>query len=95
LFLVDARAQVPELRGRMGWKSTSFLGLEGVEVEEWNRCIRLLVSNFIMLHDDEEDSLCWSKNVKIGEYTTKLGYKVWMEDCRREKKMVVEILVEN
>jgi len=70
----------------MGWKSATLLGLEGVEVEECIRCIRLLVSNYIMLRNDEEDSLCWSKNAKTGEYTTKIGYKVWMEDCRRGEK---------
>jgi hypothetical protein len=46
---------------------------------EWSHYICLLASNYILLNDEEEDSLCWSKNPRIGEYTTKLGYNVVAE----------------
>jgi hypothetical protein len=56
--LNDAKAQSLQIRGRMGWKSTSSLGLIEVEVEEWNQFIGLLVSNFIVLDEEVLDALC-------------------------------------
>jgi hypothetical protein len=40
------------------------LGLESAMEEEWNRFIGNLKSNFIVLKEDEEDSLSWEKNEK-------------------------------
>jgi hypothetical protein len=36
--------------------STSFLGIEGRSVEEWNRYVGNLRSNFIRLREEEEDT---------------------------------------
>jgi len=77
--LEDAKAQMPQVRGRQGWKLAENIGLIGVNVDEWNCFIGNLVSNFIRLDDAEEDVLCWSKNPGNREYTTKLGYQACME----------------
>ena len=53
--------------------------------EEWNKYINLLVTNFIHLGTDP-DKLVWTKNPKTGQYTTKLGYQVSIEDKTWEEK---------
>jgi hypothetical protein len=55
------------------------LGLVGAEAEEWSQFIGLMVANFIFLMEEDPDTLCWSKNPKSGDFTTKMGYKVWAE----------------
>lgn len=60
-----------------GWKSASSLGLVGAKAEEWSQFIGLIVSNFISLVEEDPNTLCWSKNPKSGDFTTKMGYKVW------------------
>ena len=53
--------------------------------EEWNKYINLLVTNFIHLGTDP-DKLVWTKNPKTGQYTTKLGYQVSIEEQTGEEK---------
>lgn len=82
-----AHAQVPQLRGRLGWWSSLSLGLVNDEASEWDHYVRLLVSNYIILQDEEPNKLYLSKNPKSGEFTTKLGYKTWIESLfTKEKK---------
>jgi hypothetical protein len=47
LSLNDAKAFIPQVRGREGWKYADSLGLEGELVKEWNHYIELLLTNFI------------------------------------------------
>jgi hypothetical protein len=56
--LVDARAEVPQAREKLGWKLAVLVGLEGIEVEEWNHFIGIIFAKFIKLQEDELDSLC-------------------------------------
>jgi hypothetical protein len=74
--VADAKAQTPRVLGRRGWKSGSNLDLSGVEAEELSNYIGKLCSNCIRLSNDDEDSLCWSKNPRSGEFIVKLGYNV-------------------
>jgi hypothetical protein len=56
------------------------LGIVGALAEEWRSYVGFLCEIFISLDNDIEDSLCWSKNLRGGTFTMKLGYKVWKED---------------
>jgi hypothetical protein len=47
--------------------------------DEWNHFIDILSSNCIHLNEEEEDSICWSKNTGTCEFTAKLGYNVVKE----------------
>jgi hypothetical protein len=53
------------------------LNLSGTKAKEWNQFIIILVANFIILEEDDPNTLCCSKNPKSGEYIVKFGYKVW------------------
>jgi hypothetical protein len=64
--------------GHEGWKSKEELGLIGALAEAWCNYVSLVFSGFIRLREDE-DSLCWSKNMNNGEFTAKLGYNTQME----------------
>lgn len=44
-----------------------------------DRYVGLLASNYILLNDEEDYSLCWSNNPGTGEYTTNLGYNAVAE----------------
>lgn len=39
----------------------------------------MLYSSFIKFSEEDEDILLWSKNMIIGIFTTKLGYKMQVE----------------
>jgi hypothetical protein len=77
--LWDARSQGWDVIGCLDWLSTTYLGLEGNKVEEWNRFAGNLRYDFINLHDEEEESLCWLRNVRTCNYTVKLGYQAIVE----------------
>jgi hypothetical protein len=79
LSLYDTDIGSPQPRGRSGWKDESMLGLNGDMATEWNSYIGLMCENHILLDNEIEDSLCWSKNHKGGSFTVKLGYKSWQE----------------
>jgi hypothetical protein len=53
--------------------------LEGYLAPKWKSYVEKLVSNFIKVKEEEEETLSWSKNVATGEYTTKLEYAEIME----------------
>jgi hypothetical protein len=55
------------------------VGFEGSLAAEWHSYVVKLVSNFIKLKEEEEDSLCWSKNMVTWVYTRKLGNATIME----------------
>lgn len=72
---MDAQARRPWIRGRLGWKNSEEIGLIGPLAKECQSYVDILVTNFIHLADNEEDSLCWSRNVATRDYTVKLGYE--------------------
>ena len=77
--IVDAAVAMPQTLGSIGWRNANLLEMPQPIIAEWNSFISLLVSNFIHLNMDIDDKLVWSKNVKNGIYTAKLGYKAMME----------------
>ena len=59
----------------------------GTEAKEWSLFIGVLVTNFIPLVEEDPDTLCWSKNPKSRDFTTKMGYKYQVEShFERDKK---------
>ena len=78
--IADTAVAVPQTLGSIRWRSANILEMPHPIVYEWNSFISLLVSNFIHLNMDIDDKMVWSKNVKNGIYTTKLGYKAMMEE---------------
>jgi hypothetical protein len=52
------------------------LEMEGESAEKWGDFVTSLKLIFILLKEDEEDSLFWLGNEKNGIYTVKLGYLV-------------------
>ena len=40
----------------------------------------MLKSNFIYLEESREDKLVWTKNTINGDFTAKLGYKIWAKE---------------
>ena len=62
------------------WKNSEQLGLEEGHKEEWEEYVSMLKSNFIYLEEAREDKLVWKKNPVNGDFTAKLGYKIWAEE---------------
>ena len=62
------------------WKSATNLNLEGDLAKEWSTYVTSLKQGFIMLKEDEPDSIVWEKNKKSGIYTVKLGYLAIVEE---------------
>lgn len=78
--LFDVAIQSPQVCGITRWKSAQRLRFQGDLAVEWDRYIHLLYHNFISLKLNILDSLCCSRNPMSGDFTTKLGYKAWIED---------------
>jgi hypothetical protein len=51
--------------------------------------LQLLRSNFILLNEEEEDSLLWSGDDKCGIFSAKKGYKVLAEEAFEGEVIVV------
>lgn len=66
--------------GKIWWKDTELLGLPANLTQEWDSFISLLCENFISIDEGTEDALCWSKNLKGGSFTSKLGYNTWEKE---------------
>jgi hypothetical protein len=56
--LEDAKSQTPQPIGRQGWKTIEEIGLLGENAIEWNCYFGILVSNYIILREDESVVLC-------------------------------------
>jgi hypothetical protein len=59
--------------GRSKWKYVDVLEIKGDRAVEWTKYTEIICSNFINLLEEEDDSLCWSKNEISGNYNAKLG----------------------
>ena len=68
------------------WKNSEDLGLGEGQKEEWEEYVSLLKSNFIHLEEDKEDKLVSTKNPVNGDFTTKLGYKIWAWEHHQGEK---------
>jgi hypothetical protein len=77
--LAYACAGLPQLRGRAGWKSMTFLDLPADITQEWDDFLYLLCGSYVTINPKVEDSLCWSYNSAKYSFTVKLGYKSWKE----------------
>jgi len=63
------------------------LELDGENEEKWRVFVDSFDSNFILLKEEEEDSLYWLGNDKTGVYTFKQGYLVLVaEDFSGDRK---------
>jgi hypothetical protein len=67
--------------GRSDWKSAEMLKMEGVEVDIWHSYVAALKPNFILLNEEEEDYLFWSRDDKCGTFSAKKGYKVLAKEA--------------
>jgi hypothetical protein len=74
-FLAQAWNLDMEVPRNSNWKNVEFLGLEGVQQEEWNNFIKGLLGSGIDLNA-EKDSLLWSWDTKRGQVNAKQAYEV-------------------
>jgi hypothetical protein len=60
--------------GSQEWNFTNLLVLNGINGELWDAYIKNLKSIHAIIKESKDD-LVWSKNMTLGVYTPKLGYK--------------------
>lgn len=77
--LKDAVFQMDRNQWIQGWETAERSNLQRELAEEWNQYIKLLSHSAIKRNEDE-DQLKWSKNIRTGEYTVKLGYSARIEE---------------
>ena len=67
-------------KGKTIWKNVGKLILEGDLAVEWESFTNLLESCYILLEEDDEDILVWSKNTATWDFTEKHGYDMMAKE---------------
>lgn len=60
------------------------LNFKGDIAVEWSEFASSLKQCFILLVENEPDTICWAKNKKSGCYSIKLGYQALAEESSEE-----------
>ena len=79
-MLVDAKSQFGSPLRRHALETNQGTGTPQSKAIKWNGQIKLLIYSLIRLVEDYLDHLFWSENPTNGEYTTKLGHKVHIDN---------------
>jgi hypothetical protein len=94
--LHDVCIGIPQPRGRIGGKTRRLWVYQLISRRNGTLLSRCCAKISSLSNEGSEDTLCWSKNLKEGTFTTKLGYKAWAEERQETSaQVVVESLMEN